>query len=80
MYSDKHIMTEGRIKNQRFKEFYFSIAELSINIHGHFISNFLAFNESIGALLSEEVTNPFNNSILMANYTKMLNIFNFIDE
>ena len=58
----------------------FALGELCINLNGQFLNSLLAFYQSIIALLSEEVTTPFFNSKLLANYNKMISIMNMMDD
>ena len=73
-------MKEGTIENTRFKELIVGLQEINIRVHGSFIKSLMDYIESLRGLLSDEVITPFISSNLMANYTKLINIFAGVDK
>jgi len=48
-------------------------------VHSDFINNSMLLYEGITHLFNEDVKNQFSNSLVVANYQKMLEIFNLMD-
>ncbi len=52
---------------------------MKVLIHSSFLNSLSSLKASIDDLISDEVVNPFKNSILMRNYTKLINIWYMVD-